>query len=249
MAEIFSALGIDGLARLAAAPSALAFDLDGTLAPIVSDPENARVPESTGLLLTALSRRWPLAILTGRTMADARQRLGFSPHYLYGNHGAERANGIHCPTWRMQLNPCRDHLRCLHSELALRKVVVEDKGLSLALHYRANPGATTIAWLDALIAPVSSTVDTSHGHHVMNIMPKNAPDKGDALLEVLQDCGAVQAFMMGDDVNDECAFDKAPPGSITVRIGPLQLPSKAQFTLAAQCKVDELLATLLTLRR
>lgn len=249
MAEIFSAAGMGRLVRMAAVPSILAFDLDGTLAPIVADPDEARVPETTATLLTALSRLWPLAIITGRSIADARQRLGFTPAYLYGNHGAERFNGNGMNSWRKQLNPCRKHLVRNQVGLASRGIVLEDKGLSLALHYRQSGSAGMASnWLNALVAPVIGGIHTSHGHLVMNITPKDAPDKGDALVEIVQDSGAVQAFMMGDDVNDECAFDKAPPGSVTVRIGRLENPSRAQFRLSMQGRVDALLTMLLTLR-
>ena len=250
MAEIFSGLGLAALRRLAAVPSVLAFDLDGSLAPIVPNPEDARVPQNTAALLTALSRMWPLAIITGRSIADARQRLGFLPTYLYGNHGAERSSGSMESTWHRRLNPCRKHLIRNRAELASRGIVVEDKGLSLALHYRSSGNAVMASsWLNALVAPVNGSIHTSHGHWVMNITPRHAPDKGDALLEIIQDSRAVQAFMIGDDVNDECAFDKAPPGSVTVRVGPLDIPSGAQFRLPTQGRVDALLTMLLALRR
>ena len=249
MAEIFSSLGIASLHRLAAVPSVLAFDLDGTLAPIVPDPDDARVPENTAALLIALSRMWPLAIITGRSIADARQRLGFLPSYLYGNHGAEHPNAKMTPTWRTRLNPCRKHLIRNSDQLASRGIVVEDKGLSLALHDRSGCSVgMASSWLNALVAPVNDGIHTSHGHRVMNIMPRHAPDKGDALLEIIHDSRAVLAFMMGDDVNDECAFDKAPPGSVTVRVGPLDTPSRARFRLSTQSKVNQVLSTLLTLR-
>ena len=250
MADVFSAPGMASLTRLGAVPSVLAFDLDGTLAPIVPNPDDARVPETTAALLTALERLWPLAIITGRSIADARERLGFLPTYLYGNHGAERPEGTLTSAWRRRLNPCRKHLISNRAELASRGVVVEDKGLSLALHYRSSGDAgMASSWLDALVAPVNGSIHTSHGHWVMNITPRHAPDKGDALLEVVQCSRAVQALMVGDDVNDECAFAKAPPGSVTVRVGPLDTSSGAQFRLSAQGRVDELLTMLLALRR
>src|SRR6186713_659242 len=67
----------------------LAFDFDGTLAPIVARPDEARVPESVSLGLAELARDLPVAIITGRSVADVRPRLGFAPHYVIGNHGAE----------------------------------------------------------------------------------------------------------------------------------------------------------------
>ena len=253
MAAIFSRHGTNELARLAALPALLAFDLDGTLAPIVPTRDDARVPDNTSGLLKALSRLWPIAIITGRAVEDARERIGYEPHYLYGNHGAERGgdavNGHHPDVLRNHLSATREHLRQNSAALVLHSIDVEDKGLSLALHYpkRCETKATG-AWLDKLLVPVAAGIQTSHGHQVMNITPRQAPDKGDALLEIMLDCGAVQAFMMGDDVNDECAFAKAPMGSVTVRVGSVPKSTRAQFRLSSQLQVDRLLSTLLTLR-
>lgn len=250
MAGLFSPHGLFSVCRLAAVPSVLAFDLDGTLAPLVPRPEDARVPDETAVRLKALSRLWPLGIITGRAIGDARARLGFTPRYLFGNHGAERADTAASAVLRDRLDPCREHLRRYKPAMATRWIVLEDKGLSLALHYALAPNvAVTRAWLDELIAPVSDGIHAIHGHQVMNIMPQHAPDKGDALLEIMHDCGAAKALVVGDDVNDESAFCKAPSGSVTVRIGSPQVPTQARFRLSSQSQVDRLLSMLLSLRR
>ena len=64
----------------------------------------------------------------------------------------------------------------------------------------------------------------------------------------MHDCRAARALVVGDDVNDEAAFDKAPAGSVTVRIGPSQVPTRARFRLSAQPQIDRLLLMLLALR-
>lgn len=250
MADLFSPNGLLAVCRLSAAPSLLAFDLDGTLAPLVLHPEDARVPERTVARLKALSRRWPLGIITGRAIDDARLRLGFTPRYLFGNHGAERTDTAASTVLRKRLDPCREHLHRYKAAMASKWVVLEDKGLSLALHYALSPNqVTSRAWLDELIAPVRDDIQAIHGHQVMNIIPQNAPDKGDALLEIMHDCGADKALVLGDDVNDEPAFDKAPSGSVTVRIAPPHVRTRARFTLSSQSQVDRLLLMLLALRR
>ena len=250
MAGLFSPHGLFSVCRLAALPSVLAFDLDGTLAPLVPRPADARVPEDTAARLKALSRLWPLGVITGRAIDDARERLGFTPRYLFGNHGAERADAAASDVLRQRLDPCREHLRRYRPAMHSRWVVLEDKGLSLALHYALAPNlAFTRAWLDELIAPVSDHLHATHGHQLMNITPAHAPDKGDALLEILHDCGAAKALVVGDDVNDESAFDKAPAGSVTVRIGPSGVATQARFRLPSQAHVDRLLTMLLALRR
>ena len=59
---------------------------------------------------------------------------------------------------------------------------------------------------------------------------------------------ATKALVVGDDVNDEMAFEKAPAGSVTVRIGPSQVPTLARFRLSSQDRVNRLLSILLALR-
>jgi trehalose 6-phosphate phosphatase len=228
----------------------LAFDLDGTLSPIVVRPADAEVPFSTALRLEALETVWPIAVITGRSVADAQKRLNFSPRYLIGNHGAESSNtqlGGHL--YRL-LDPCRKHLQICSLAIQNRKIEVEDKGLSLAMHYREIiSGTETRAWLNELVAPLSPYMHISHGHQVMNIMPIGAPDKGDALLEAMNHCGAISALVLGDDVNDEPAFAKAPAGSVSVRIGPLSMSTQARFRLSSQTQVDRLLSILLSIKR
>lgn len=249
MAGLFSPHGLLSVYRLSATPSVLAFDLDGTLAPLVPLASEVRVPSDTAAQLRALSRVWPLGVITGRAIEDAKSRLGFTPRYIFGNHGAERDNAPASAVLRARLDPCRNHFHRHKAAMQARWIVLEDKGLSLALHYSLAPNVPMArSWLDALIEPVSEQICATYGHHVMNIMPAHAPDKGDALLEIMHDCKVSKALVVGDDINDEMAFEKAPTGSVTVRIGPSQIPTLARFRLASQDRVNRLLSILLALR-
>lgn len=249
MAALFSRLGVASLKRLAAERSVLVFDLDGTLAPLVSQPADAVVPRATAERLDSLSRAWPVAVITGREVADARPRLGFEPGYLFGNHGAERS-GADVERLSRDLEPCRAVLRRHRSALHEHGIDVEDKRLSLGLHYRLVVDLPPVLqWLDALIASLRPGIRACHGHHVLDITPAVAPDKGDALLEIMHDCGASTALVIGDDTNDEPAFFKAPPDAVSVRIGPVATPTRARFRLPRQSEVDDVLSMLLSLRR
>lgn len=250
MAGLFSPHGLFSMCHLAAVPSVLAFDLDGTLAPLVPRPSGAKVPEDTAARLKALARVWPLGVITGRAIDDARTRLGFTPLYLFGNRGAERADTQMSAVLHDRLESCRAHFRRQKPALLARWIELEDKGLSLALHYAQAPNrAVARDWLDWQMARISQGIEVTHGHNVMNIIPAHAPDKGDALLEMMHDCGAARALVIGDDVNDESAFDKAPAGSVTVRIGPAGTPTQARFRLSSQSQIDRVLTMLLALRR
>jgi len=89
MRHLFSHEGERALDAVMQLEPLLAFDFDGTLAPIVPMPHEARVPKAVSDGLDRLSRRLPLAIITGRSVTDVKPRLGFEPNYIVGNHGAE----------------------------------------------------------------------------------------------------------------------------------------------------------------
>jgi trehalose 6-phosphate phosphatase len=250
MTHLFAPEGLLAIERLAPEQSALIFDLDGTLAPIVPHFADAEVPGETAQLLSALSASWTVAVVTGRSVKDAEQRLGFEPAYLFGNHGAERA-GQHTPELKnRQLDCCRDYLNRHALQLSARKIIVEDKGFCLALHYRQsdNP-AVQRAWLHGLMLPMTPEIVLTDGHMVINVLLAGAPDKGDAMLAILEECDAQAALVVGDDDNDEPMFIKAPRESVTVRIGDSLIRSRARFRLDSQLQMNALLSMLLPRRK
>ena len=191
-------------------------------------------------------------MVTGRSVSDAAARLGFEPRCLIGNHGAERLGPSATDNSRAlqrALDPVREQLRLAASDLQICGVEVEDKRLSLALHYRrsSDPEAA-VTTVGDLLRTTSAGVRISQGHCVVNITPLNAPDKGDAVREVLDEWGLNCALVVGDDSNDEPAFIKATPGSVTVRIGPMDAPTAAQFALEFQREIDQLLDVMRGLR-
>ena len=249
MSSVFSRRGSSALTRLSAARSILAFDLDGTLAPIVAHRDHAQVPPLAASRLRALARLWPVAVITGRAPEDARERLGFEPQHLYGNHGAQRAGHAVSNNLTERLEPLRRRLRDSAADLGSVGIEVEDKGLSLALHYRAAPDAAAARrWLDAFALQLPAGVVAGTGHCVMNLTLSQAANKGDALLQVMRDEAATSALVIGDDANDEPAFANAPQGSVCVRIGARDTPTIAGFRLEAQPQVSVLLSMLLALR-
>ena len=207
------------------------------------------MPLRTAKQLTDLSRLWPIAIVTGRSIKDTEGRLGFTPDYLFGNHGAERMGQLATPNLSAGLNAFRHVLLQHAAAMTAQKIVVEDKGMSLALHYRQsdNPAATC-AWLHQLIISARTDVVVTDGHKVINILQLHALDKGDAVKIILQESNAVSALVVGDDNNDESAFLMAPELAVTVRIGLELTDSCAKFRLDSQDQVDWLLQFLLGLK-
>lgn len=242
-------LGPDGLAALdltLAARPLLAFDFDGTLAPIVALPSMARMPPPVSACLARIAAQWPVAIVTGREVADVRQRLDFAPKYVVGSHGAEGALADPAPMWVSAMALARDWLQPHLPTLAALGVSVEDKRSSMALHYRLAPDvARARRYLERLARTASPALHVFGGKMVFNIVPARAPDKADAVLALVQQEGAGTALFVGDDLNDEPVFQRAPPDWLTIKVGPVTARSRARFSLMGpQCMAALLEAVL-----
>lgn len=212
------------LDELAHAAVLCAFDFDGTLAPIVTDPEAACIPADALQRMRTLAELAPVAVITGRSLEDIRQRLGFKPKYVVGNHGLqglpgegrvdEDARGM-CAAWEKTLAAAlRDHA------VFDPGIRVENKGYSLSVHYRrAADHRATDEKLSTLLAALEPPARIMRGKCVFNVLPPNAADKGVALDRLLAASGAAGAIFVGDDVTDEDVFRLGRSEVLSVRIG------------------------------
>lgn len=243
--NLLSPAGDAAIAELLTRQPLLAFDFDGTLAPIVAMPADAHLPPDVALHLAALAQRAPVAVISGRSLADLRPRLGFEPAYLIGNHGAEDADDPSAAALRRAaLDPMRLHLQQRAQQLSAAGVVVEDKGLSLALHHRMSASQPAAhAAIQSVLADRPPGLQVFGGKQVVNLVPMGSPDKADALLSLVQRCGAGAALFVGDDVNDEPVFERAPAHWLTLRVGH-DVHSRARFYLDSPAEVAILLGQL-----
>ena len=165
----------------------LAFDFDGTLAPIVARPDEAKVPEPVSRRLAELGRDLPIAIITGRSVADVKPRLGFEPQYVIGNHGAEDPVVSRPALQSQPLDALRQRISAHAGDLAAAGVSVEDKLFSLALHYRLAPdrGAALVC-IEALLQGIEPALKRFGGKCVVNVLAAGLPDKGDALAALMR---------------------------------------------------------------
>lgn len=235
-----------------------AFDFDGTLAPIVQHPGDAHASAATTALLATLGSCVPIAILTGRAVADLRSRLAFEPRHVVGNHGAE---GL--PSMRSTLEE-PDDVRITRAWVAQWPdaiagaygpepddpgIAVEDKQWSLSIHYRnarhPDDAARRVARAIASLVPAPHVID---GKRVANLMPTAGTDKGTALAALVRHEGCTRAFYIGDDVTDELAFASAAPDWVTVRVGR-SWTSAARFYVETRDEVDGCIARLVELMR
>jgi trehalose 6-phosphate phosphatase len=229
-------LGPQGLAALTAlmqTPALFAFDFDGTLAPIRARPDDVHVSATIALRLEKLARVRPVAIVTGRRIADVRERLGFVPAWIIGNHGAEDDGDPDAAAHALgALDPLRERLRTRVDALAGAGVIIEDKGQSLALHFRTSPDrAAAAALIEDVLAGFTSTLHVFGGKLVYNAVAADAPDKAVAVQRLLARAGVQAAFFAGDDLNDEPVFAAARPPWVTVRIGCERRESAARFCI------------------
>lgn len=249
MHHLFSVQGEAALSRFMARGPLLAFDFDGTLTPIVARPGDARLSRTVSLRLQMLAARLPLAIVTGRSVEDLRQRLGFKPSYLVGNHGAEFDEGDeHSPVRPELLDALRTRLAARRDILAAAGVTVEDKRLSIALHYRLSSDATLAQEVIAeVLDEAGDTIQVFGGKRVVNAAPHGAPDKAKAVQALLGRSGRTCALFAGDDVNDEPVFAAAPPDWLTLRVGRDAPRSAARYFLDSPSEMGLLLDRMLRL--
>src|SRR4051794_5660589 len=212
MKHLFTSEGEDALQAVMRLRPLLAFDFDGTLAPIVAHPDEARVAEAVSRGLAALARDLPVAIITGRSVADVRPRLGFEPHFVIGNHGAEDPGEPQAPRGSLALDALRERIAAHAGQLAGAGVTVEDKRFSIALHYRlaADAGAALVC-IEALLQGIEPALRRFGGKCVVNVLAEGLPDKGDALAALVARSQTEAAVFVGDDVNDEAVFLRARP--------------------------------------
>ncbi len=247
--SLLSPPGLAALATLARAPALFAFDFDGTLAPIRARPDDVHVSATIALRLDKLARARPVAIVTGRRIDDVRERLGFVPAWIIGNHGAQDEGDPDAAARAHQaLDALRERLHERAGGLAGAGVAVEDKGQSLALHFRTAPDrAAASAMIEDVLAGFTSTLHVFGGKLVYNAVAADAPDKAVAVLRLIARAGVQAAFFAGDDVNDEPVFAAAQHSWVTVRIGCDRRASAARFCIDGPHEMAGVLDRILSL--
>jgi trehalose 6-phosphate phosphatase len=123
--------------------------------------------------------------------------------------------------------------------------VIEDKGLSIAVHYRRAPAE---ARARALVHAAARTLGRARlvgGKRVLNVLPAEAPDKGAALERARSRLRCRRAVYVGDDETDEDVFARARPERLlTIRVGRSRRSSAAYY-VRTQAEIDALLRLLL----
>lgn len=242
MKRLFTPEGETALADTMRRQPLLAFDFDGTLAPIVARPDDARVPPAVAHRLQRLASRLPVAIVSGRQVQDVRRRLLFAPWRIVGNHGAEDEHQVPADRDEAALTPLRERLAAANGALRDAGVTIEDKGLSIALHYRLaadRPAALHV--ITRLLDGLPPILSVFGGKMVVNVVAAWARDKAQAMAELVAAAGADAAVFVGDDVNDEPVFARGEPSWLTVRVGHDDPASQARYFLDSAADLPRLL--------
>ena len=198
------------------AAGAVLCDIDGTLAPIVDDPERAAVPPQAREVLAELTARYRLvACVTGRRATAARRMVGVEGLTYAGNHGLELlAPGDAEP----RLDPELGHRgpaaagfvsRLDWAHLDAVGLRLEDKGPIQAIHWR---GAADVEAAAQRAREVALLVEEEGlvphlGRMVLEIRPLATVHKGIATRRLVAEAGATRALFGGDDRTDLDAFD------------------------------------------
>lgn len=241
-------------------------DYDGTLTPIVNRPEEAVLSPEVREKLAALAQKssFSVGIISGRSMKETKSMVAIEGIYYAGNHGLE-IDGPGLSYMSPEAEKSRTVIKELVGRLAealenISGVIVEDKGLSLSVHYRmvAEEEQKEVADIFKQITfPLAdeAAIRITEGKKVLEARPPIDWDKGKAIASIKREIVSllkldkVLTIYLGDDTTDEDAFrDLHRPEGWSVYVGGENASSAADYYLNSTDEVAEFLSRLLELR-
>jgi len=230
---------------------AVFLDYDGTLTPIVSRPEDAVLSKGMHNILSSLTRKCAVSVISGRGLADARNLVTVQGLYFAGSHGfeIEGPNGVHMEVEEAQAS--LPQLDWAESELnrELERIPgsqVERKKYSIAVHYRnvAEDAPSVEEAVDRVLEQTSG-LRKRYGKMVFELGPDLDWHKGKAVLWLLRelelDQYGVIPIYIGDDVTDENAFEALSGKGITLIVGNEPRLTSAKYRLHSVNEVRDFL--------
>ncbi|MBU1888114.1 MAG: trehalose-phosphatase [Candidatus Omnitrophica bacterium] len=237
----------------------LFLDYDGTLTPVVSRPEDARLSASVKKILKKLNS-YPglsIAIISGRSLKDTKKLVSIRGLVYAGNHGLEIEQGNRKIKRSITLSsrPLLENIRSsLEDKLkGIKGVIVEDKGLTLSVHFRMarlEHRARIKSIFKKILRPhtASQRLKVTSGKMVLEVRPAVEWHKGMAVLAILGRGKALPIYI-GDDVTDTDAFRALKGKGVSIFVGKPEKNIKADYYLKDTKEVARFLGQLLSLCR
>lgn len=204
-------------------------DFDGTVSPIVKNPLMAQLPKKAEKLIRTLSseKGSKVAIVTGRAFGDIFEKVGLKNIFYAANHGLEIYKGrrrllVKCEGLKKAIQTVSKEVHRIAS--GFEGVVVQEKGLSLSIHFRMVPPGQRAVLARKVRSAIKDILknhglDIHGGKMLIEIRPRSKWNKGDAVRWLCERYGTgLTPFYIGDDITDEDAFMAVRGSGIAARI-------------------------------
>lgn len=241
---------------LAGQPLHIFLDYDGTLTPIVARPEQAILDPGTRHTLEQLAQHHSVAVISGRELADVRQRVGLPQLFYAGNHGLEIVGpdaALHHWQFGQEHTAKIDAFyHSLRQHPAMRsELIIEHKRFSLSVHYRLLQEVFIPTLQQALIEILVDypQLHLRKGKKVFEIRPAIDWHKGKAMRHLArffdrQSQQNGQVLFIGDDLTDEDAFNELKSTDLGILVTTHARKTAARFRLDDPMQVQQLLTRL-----
>ena len=242
--RLLSPAGLASLRSFDRGRALIALDFDGTLAPLVRDPDAVSIPPDIFAPLEALAATRAVAVISGRSLADLIWRVPVQGLQFFGNHGIENGPGWPAsgPAYRsIAARWCEQLIAAGVSTRKHSGVWLEDKHYSLVIHFHGE--ADQAQRLRGVVERLDPAPRVIPGSAILNLVPEGAPGKGDALALAASRAGCTAAIYVGDDHTDEDAFSAVHLPVFALRVGHTEV-SGAGFYLEDQRDVGAFLREL-----
>ncbi|MFQ6121479.1 MAG: trehalose-phosphatase [Dehalococcoidales bacterium] len=241
-------------------------DYDGTLTPIVGRPDEAILSSEVREKLCALVEKptFSVGVISGRSLSEIKMMVGIEGIYYAGNHGLE-IEGPHLklinPVAEATQTEIRNLARQFSAKLSSTEgVIVEDKGLSLSVHYRLVKESEVdgvVQIFHQITSPLlrKGKIRVTSGKKVWEVRPPVDWHKGKAVETIIKGLksvlkpGQLLTIYLGDDTTDEDAFRIIHrPQGWSIFVGPENPSSNADYFLGSTSEVMTFFSRLLGLR-
>ncbi len=227
-------------------------DYDGTLTPIVERPDMAQISSRMREVTEELSRKYPVAIVSGRMRQDVQNLVGIKGLFYAGSHGFDIKGPdfeIIQPKAEEVIPLIEKAIEKLRSQLAnIEGVIIEEKKFSVAAHYRLVKNKDEVdkvkEAVNSIVSASSDDLRLLSGKKVFEILPNMEWDKGKAIRWIIDsmkvDWENTSIIYIGDDTTDEYAFSAIRTRGTGILVSDREKNSLAHFRLDSPEQVKEL---------